>query len=162
MKFEDAVADLMARTQCSRERAERLIAEQAPHLERTFPVVPKDENALESAEQREIVKLAGAYGFRVWNLSQYRPSKVARGFADLFLTHKRLPIALFWETKRQSGGKRSTPQVEFGDDCTRCQMGYGFGDRYAFVEKLIDLEIAVRGSGAYGIEPVRHLTSAPG
>lgn len=157
MNFEERVQQLVDMG-FDRSVAEREVTRQHPELARLFPVEPtKDDRVLENEEQREIVRIAGAYKFRVWNLSQYRPSKVARGFADLFLTHKWLPIALFWETKRQVGGARSTPQVEFGEDCTRCGVGYGFGDRYALVEKLIELEIAVRGDGQYGIEPVRHL-----
>lgn len=118
-----------------------------------------DANILEKQEQVEIRRIAIAYGFKVRNMSQYRASKVAEGIGDLILTHSRFPIMLWWESKRQVGGARSEKQVEFGDDCVRCKTPYGFGDRYAFVDKLLELEVAVRGSGQYGIEPVRHLTS---
>ena len=62
---------------------------------------------------------------------------------------------LWWETKRQVGGALSPAQAEFRDDCTRCSHAHGFGDRYHFVEKLIELDLACRGSGPYGIEPIR-------
>lgn len=138
---------------------EKARTEAARQLGVTWDAPAKDERVREKEEQVEIRKIAIGYGFKVRNLSQYRPSKVALGFADLFLSHKRLPVSLFWETKRQVGGERSGAQVEFGEDCMRTNVGYGYGDRYAFVDKLLELELAVRGAGQYGIEPVRSLTS---
>lgn len=135
-----------------REKAERTVRADLPHL--APPAEPtRDARANERDEQIEIRKLAIAYGFKVDNLSQYRPSRIALGFPDLFLRHKTRPIAAFWETKRHDG-TRTTPQVEFGDDMVRIGVSYGYGDRYAFVEKLIELELAVRGPGQYGIEPI--------
>lgn len=158
MTFEDAVVALQKRTGWDRLSCERAIRRSPQFASVAAPEPVRDENVQEKAEQVEIRKIAITYGFTVRNNSQARPSRVAFGIPDLILVHKRCPIFLWWEVKRGVGGKRSTPQVEFGDDMIRCGIGYGYGDRYAFVEKLIELEIAVRGAGAYGIEPVRHLT----
>ena len=142
-----------------RARAEITVRRDLPHLA-SAPEL--NDRGLERDEQIAIRKMAIAYGFTVDNLSQYRPSKIAVGFPDLFLRHKTLSITLFWETK-SSTGKRTNPQVEFGDDMVRCSHGYGHGDRYAFVEKLIELELAVRGAGPYGIIPIRDAVgAAPG
>lgn len=139
-----------------REHAETQVRTQLRHLAPPAPAFNEaKDRGLERDEQIEIRKLAIAYGFKVDNLSQYRPSKIAVGFPDLFLRHRAKPLALFWETKRAVGGHRSTAQVEFGADVTRCGVGYGFGDRRAFVAKLIEIGCAVRGEGAYGIEPAR-------
>jgi hypothetical protein len=160
MTFEDAVAQL-TRLGYERHVAEAQVRAQHPEWVRAFPAEPtRDESVLEKAEQVEIRKIAIVYGFKVNVLSQPRATKQTPGIADLYLTHKVLPIALWWESKRQVGGTRTPPQVEFGNDNIRCGVGYGFGDRYAFVEKLLDLELAVRGAGAYGIEPVRHQVRA--
>lgn len=123
--------------------------------------IERSENVLEKEEQLEIRKLAIAYGFKVKNLSQARKSRIAYGIPDLYLVHKTLPIALWWESKRQVGGERTTQQEEFGDDMVRCAVGYGFGDRYNFVEKLLELELAVRGAGPYSIEPLRLKSPQP-
>lgn len=119
------------------------------------PPVEKDEDVLEKTEQLEIRKLAITYGFKVKNLSQARKSRIAYGIPDLYLVHQLLPLALWWETKRSVGGRFSTPQEEFRDDMLRTRTPYGAGDRFAFVEKLIEMEIAVRGAGQYGIEPLK-------
>lgn len=158
LTFEDAVEEIMQRTGTSRALAEKHVANQLPHLNRLFSSTPtKDENALEKEEQVEIRTLLIAYGFTVRNLSQYRPSKIALGFPDLFVTHNTQPIAFFHETKRQVGGARRPAQVVFAEDCNRCGVRCSHGDRYAVVELLIELEIAVRGPGKYGIEPAKGL-----
>ena len=150
--YERMVAQLV-QVGYARDVAEREVRAQHPEL--TPPEVRRDENALEKAEQKEIRKLAIAYGFKVKNLSQYRPAKVSLGFPDLKLIHKRLPLMAWWETKRQLGGVLSPSQEEFRDDCIRCNEPHGYGDRYAFVDWLLDRELAVRGAGPYGIEPIR-------
>jgi hypothetical protein len=153
-EFDTLVAQLMG-FGYSRPEAEKAVREQHPHLAPTPAAIERDARVLEKAEQLEIRKLALAYGFKVKNLSQYRPAKVSLGFPDLKLIHKQLPLMCWWETKRQVGGTLSPAQEEFRDDCIRCNERHGYGDRYAFVEKLIELEVAVRGAGQYGIEPVR-------
>lgn len=155
--FERLVAQLVQRG-FKRADAEREVRAQYPEL--APPIVVRDERVLEKAEQIEIRKLALAYGFKVKNLSQYRPAKVSLGFPDLLLIHRRVPLMLWWETKRQVGGALSPAQEEFRDDCTRCSSPHGAGDRYHFVEKLIELELACRGSGPYGIEPIRFQETA--
>lgn len=119
-----------------------------------------DAGVLEKQEQSEIRKLLIAYGFRVYNLSQSRASKVGIGIPDLWFAHQRLPIAGWCEVKRQRGGVVSRAQQEFRDECVRAGVVHILGDRYAVVDKLLELEVAVRGSGQYGIEPIRYLTMA--
>lgn len=153
MTFEAAVQQLVG-SRFSRSAAEAQVRAQLPHLAPP-PAPAKDEAVLEKAEQIEIRKLATAYGFNVWVLSQPRATKQTPGLADLWLTHRSAAIALWWETKRQVGGELSPPQVDFRDACLRTNTGYGTGDRYTFVEKLIALDLAVRGAGQYGIEPIR-------
>lgn len=136
----------------------QLAARRAAAAELCLPLAAFDEadaSIAEKAEQVEIRRLAIAYGFAVYNLSQPRATKQTPGLPDLWLMHKRLPIACWWESKRQVGGALSAAQEEFRDDCLRTRTGYGTGDRYAFVDKLIELEVATRGAGQYGIEPVR-------
>lgn len=119
-----------------------------------------DGAVLEKQEQAEIRKLLIAYGFRVYNLSQSRASKIGIGIPDLWFAHTKLPIAGWCEVKRQRGGVVSPAQREFADECARTNVVHILGDRYAVVDKLLELEVAVRGSGQYGIEPVRHLARA--
>jgi hypothetical protein len=113
----------------------------------------RDAKALEKEEQSEVAKQARAFGFKVDSTSQYRPAKVSGGFPDLWLVHTRLPIALWWEVKRQVGGRFSAEQLDFAADCQRCGVGYGSGDRHAFAEKLIELGLAYRDGDR--LEPTR-------
>lgn len=122
----------------------------------------READVSEKQEQTEIRKLLIAYGFRVYNLSQSRASKIGIGIPDLWFAHTRLPIAGWCEVKRQRGGVVSPAQQDFADECARANIVHILGDRYAVVDKLLELEVAVRGSGQYGIEPVRHLARASG
>lgn len=155
LTFDEAAAALCLATGCSYDRAVDLLRQDGRYAGTEPRAVQKDERVLEKAEQVEVRRLAIAYGFKVKNLSQYRPAKVSLGFPDLKLIHTRLPLMLWWETKKQVGGALSPAQEEFRDDCIRCGELHGYGDRYAFVEKLLELELAVRGAGQYGIEPIR-------
>jgi hypothetical protein len=111
------------------------------------------DNALEKAEQWEIVKLFKAFGFAVYTLSQPRATKQTPGLPDLWLMHRELDIAFWWETKRSRGGRYSDAQIEFRDGCARCGVGYGSGDRAAARTHLIQLGLArIEGST---LEPVR-------
>ena len=158
MTFEAAVASLMAQTGLPRVAAELQVRRELPHLAPpSHPIAgEKDDRALEKAEQVEIRKLFIAYGFTVRNLSQYRPSKIALGFPDLFVTHDREAIAFFWETKRQVGGERSPAQVVFAEDCARTGILCGHGDRFAAAQWLVDLGLAIRIDDR--IEPARLYT----
>jgi hypothetical protein len=104
----------------------------------------KRADVLEKREQWAITRMARAIGFTVRSTSQPRASKVAPGIPDLILTYSTTAAVHgttrgffgFWETKRSRGGKRSTSQIEFGDDCIRADIPYGFGDRHHFAQWL--------------------------
>lgn len=128
-------------------RARREVGMPAP-IEQT-----RDEWILEKEEQTEVVKLFRSYGFNPRNLSQARASKQAPGICDLWVVHRTRPIAFWWETKRQVGGELSPAQIEFRDDCIRCHVGYGTGDRFAAAEHLVKLGLAERIGDR--IEPAR-------
>lgn len=108
---------------------------------------------LEKEEQHEIARLFREFGFTVRHLSQARASKQSPGLPDLWVTHRELPIAFWWESKRQVGGKLSDVQVEFRNDCLRTGVGYGTGDRYAARDHLITLGLAQIVGDA--LEPIR-------
>lgn len=117
-----------------------------------------DERKLEKEEQHEISRLFRAYGFKVRSTSQARASKVAPGLPDLFVTHLTRPIAFWWESKRQVGGKLDPAQEEFRDDCLRCQIPWASGHRYDAAQLLVDLGLAAKGDGPCGIVPLREST----
>lgn len=94
------------------------------------------EDILEKEEQRIIMNMARAIGFKVYNLSQPRASKQTPGIGDLWMSKKARSFAGWWETKRQVGGERSSEQVDFGDECLAGSVPYGYGDRYHFAEWL--------------------------
>lgn len=154
LSYDEAAAAMQRIAGCSRQRAETMLRLLPEYRDIAPTPDEKDENVLEKAEQLEIRKLAIVYGFNVNNLSQARKSRIAFGIPDLYLVHTVLPIAIWWESKRQVGGRLSKKQAEFRDDMQRTNTRWGSGDRYAFVEKLIELELAVRGAGQYGIEPI--------
>ena len=111
------------------------------------------ENVLEKHEQREVVKLFKAFGFTTYSLSQPRASKQTAGLADLYVVHKTLPIALWFETKRQRGGRLSAAQEAFQADNDRCGIRSVVGDRYTAQRLLVTLGLAqVIGDS---LEPVR-------
>jgi hypothetical protein len=136
----DVIVQGLMRFGTTKARAE-VLARQKLNLPLTDERDPK---VLEKEEQTEIARMARAFGFKVDSTSQYRPAKVSGGFPDLWLVHTRLPIALWWEVKRQVGGRFSAEQLDFAANCARCGVGYGSGDRHAFAEKLIALGIAYR------------------
>lgn len=101
------------------------------------PVPTRDERIREKDEQHEVTKRFRVCGFTVRNLSQARASKQAPGLPDLFITHDTKPRALWWETKRQVGGKYSDAQRAFKADCQRCGVICEGGDRYAAESWLV-------------------------
>lgn len=118
------------------ERAQRFAREQLGDTDE--PIVSRNARILEKAEQTAIRKLFIEYGFKVRSTSSVRPSKIAIGFPDLFVTHATMPLGFFWETKRQVGGVVSEAQEEFGADCWRCGIRWYTGDRFdaqSFLEK---------------------------
>ncbi len=123
------------------------------HADKMFPAVAasrvlvaaRDAKALETAETIEIAKHARVMKFKVRSTSQFRASQVARGLPDLWITHERNPrrivgshepmaFAMWWETKRQVGGKRSSEQLDFGGECIDAGIPYGYGDRFDWLD----------------------------
>lgn len=92
--------------------------------------VERNARVREKEEQAAVTKLFRTHGFTVRSTSQARPSKIALGFPDLFVTHRSKPLAFFWETKRQVGGVLSDAQRDFAADCARCGIVCHAGDRY--------------------------------
>jgi len=103
---------------------------------------PRDASILEKTEQLEVRKRFVVCGFKVRNLSQPRATKQAPGLPDLWLVHRALPIAVWFETKRQVGGRYSDAQLEFRDDCDRCGVTWRGGDRYAAERYLVAIGLA--------------------
>ncbi len=132
----------------AREEAARFLPEEPD------PAQLRRDMILEKEEQRQVTNRFRAFGFKVRNLSQPRASKQSPGFPDLWVVHETKPIAFWWETKRQVGGRHSDAQLEFADDCCRCGVDYGTGDRYAAEEKLMELGLCWR-TPAGVLEPVR-------
>jgi hypothetical protein len=151
--FESVVEQVMIHGNKSRELAEQLVRQQLPHLVPRVSIAAKREDLLEREEQAFIYKLFRGYGFMVRNLSQARASKQAPGLGDAWCTHKTQPIAFWWESKRQIGGKLSADQIEMRDDCLRCGVGYHSGDRHDAARLLVSLGLARVGDGQCGIIP---------
>jgi hypothetical protein len=134
--YDELVASLLLK-QIPRHLAERAAREHLGITSGTPEVSARDASILEKTEQREIIKLFREHGCTVRSTSQARPSKIALGFPDLFVTHKRLPLAFFWESKRQVKGVISDAQQDFAEDCWRCGVRWYAGDRFD-AERVLD------------------------
>lgn len=144
-ELDSLVSQLMNLTRVSREKAEAAIIANRPDLAPKIAITAeRDERILEKEEQNAIADRFRSFGFFVRTTSQYRPAKVSAGIPDLWVTHLRLPIAFWWESKRQVGGELSPDQITFRDDCQRCGVGWGTGDRHAAAEYLETLGLVVR------------------
>lgn len=156
-EFERLVLSIMAATSCSREKAMDVARMNRPELAAeagaAMAKIARDARVLERDEQAYIADLARAFGFKVRNLSQYRPSKVATGIGDLILVHRTRKFGLWWETKRQVGGEQSEDQQEFESDCRLVGWTYRMGDRYDFARYLLNVGLAEEGAGPCGIVP---------
>lgn len=137
--FDVAVNELTSKG-FSRETSEAAIRARFPHL---APCPDPDDgraaSILEKAAQIEIRKRFIACGFVVYNLSQSRASKQTPGLPDLWLVHRALPIALWWESKRPVGGRFSPAQLEFASSCHRARIGYGAGSATDAEQHLISI-----------------------
>jgi len=109
----------------------------------------RDARVLENKEQLEVRKRFHVCGFESWNLSQARRSKQTPGLADLWLMHVERGVALWWETKRQVGGKHSPAQLRFAAGVRACKVGYGTGDRHDAEDWLIAHGFAHRVGGVF-------------
>ncbi len=152
--FDEMVSQLEHRG-FPRATAEAEVRTQYPELAPPPADAEKDESIREAEEQRAIAKQFRAYGFKVRNLSQPRATKQAPGIGDLIVMHTARGVALWWESKRQVGGKLSPDQVEFEADCRACSWTYRSGDRYDAARYLVNLGMAEGGEGPNGIVPVR-------
>lgn len=158
-EFERLVLSIMSATGADRGKAINVAKANRPDLASEAAAltrkIVRDARILEREEQAYISGMALVYGFEVRNLSQYRPSKVATGIADLILVHRVRQIGLWWETKRQVGGTQSPDQAEFESDCRLVGWTYRMGDRYDFARYLLQLGLAEVGDGPCGIEHAR-------
>lgn len=109
----------------------------------------------EDEEQVKIEEMFRAYGAVVYRTSQKRPSKVSRGIADLIVMFPTRGFSLWWETKRQIGGKQRPDQAQFERDCRDGGWTYRLGDRYDVARYLLNLGLAEEGDGPLGIVPAR-------
>lgn len=151
--YEELVASLVLR-QVPRHMAEAA-ARKELGLSTTPEISARDASILEKAEQLEIRKRFVVCGFEVRNTSQSRASKIAPGLPDSIITHRELPIFLFWESKRQVGGRYSPAQLDFQADCERCGITWRGGDRYDAERYLVEIGRAEIVQGVF--EPRRTL-----
>lgn len=151
----DAMVNMLVSKGFPRSTAEAEVRAQYSELAPPPADVVKDESILEKKEQQAIIDQFRAYGFKVRNISQPRATKQAPGIGDLIVMHIARGIALWWEVKRQVGGRLSPDQVEFEDDCRACGWTYRSGDRYDAARYLVNLGMAEGGDGPNGITPVR-------
>ena len=132
--YESVVEQLVAQG-VPRDRAERYAREK-------FPTPPADierkANVLEKEEQAIIMKIARAIGCTVRSTSQARASKVSPGIPDLWISHRARCFAGWFEVKRQAGGRTSSEQIDFGEECRAAGIAYGLGDRFQFAAWLTD------------------------
>ena len=155
--FDDLV-DALVRTGVPRHKAEASARAEFESPE-TPATTARDAAIAEKQEQHEIVKRLRAFGFRVWSTSQPRRAKVTPGLPDLIALHERAPICLFWEVKRQVGGRFSAEQLDFARLAQQSGAHHGAGDRYHLEEQLVALGLAVRTPA--GLEPIRSPVYAP-
>lgn len=126
----DEMVDQLVGMGFPRDRAEAQVRQQFPAIAPAPEKAERDARIREKQEQLAVTKVFLRHGFKVRSTSQARPSKIALGFPDLFVTHKARPFGFFWETKRQVGGALSIDQQAFADDCARCGIRWYTGDRY--------------------------------
>jgi hypothetical protein len=161
--FNTVVEGLMRLTQCDRARAERVAIANGHTPPAPDPAAlaqaARDAAILEKEEQREVWQRFVVCGFKGYWLSQARETKQTPGLADLWFMHPDRELALWWETKRQKGGKHSDAQKEFARLCHVCRITYGTGDRYDAERWLVEHGLAVVIGGV--LEPIRHNSSLP-
>lgn len=160
LTFDEAVSAVQRTTGCGYERAVELVRQDGRFAGTEPRAVQRDDRVAEKTEQVEVRKLFIGYGFLIYQLSQPRATKQTPGLFDLWCVHTRLPLALWFDVKRQVGGVLSSAQKEFQERTRAAGIRCESGDRYAVVELLIEMELAVRGAGAYGIEPIHAGVSA--
>lgn len=139
--FDSAVSELMAKTNCSRDRAQQIIREQSGLAREDASTIDsaQAERQLEKAEQWECVRIYRAHGCEVYSTSQARAAKVSPGLPDLIVFHVRAGAHWYHEVKRPVGGVQSSAQAEFQSHCEATGMQYVLGDRseaWATLRKL--------------------------
>jgi hypothetical protein len=148
-ELERYVATRLSESETVQSWRERIAAETARAEE-----ARRDASIDEKAEQRAVVSRLRAFGFVVYSLSQARAAKQTPGIPDLWIVHRRLAWAGWFETKRQVGGKHSTAQLEFRSECDATGVNYRTGDRHVAELLLIELGLAERGPDG-NLEPKR-------
>ena len=98
----------------------------------------KRDDVLEKREQLVIMKMARVMGCTVRSTSQARAAKVSPGIPDLWISHRARCFAGWFEVKRQVGGRTSSEQLDFAEECLAAGVAYGRGDRYDFHRWLTD------------------------
>jgi hypothetical protein len=86
---------------------------------------------LEKHEQGMVIYFFRALGFTVYVVDQGSKDKGSRrtpGVPDLWVFDMKLTGKAFWWECKRRGGKRSPAQVAFGEECTKTNQLYGWGD----------------------------------
>jgi hypothetical protein len=143
------LADLPPKARAAAERA--LAAEQRAAA---APSGPENPAALEKQTQADVVRLFRAFGGVVYSLSQPRATKQAPGLPDLYVFFPRRRVALWWETKRPTGGRLSPAQEEFRDFCHHTGTPWGSGSRVDAEAWLVKAGLAYRAADGT-LEPDR-------
>lgn len=153
-QFEQLVQQIMLATSCSREKAEQAARLNRPDLDRPAKLqLERADNVREKEEQAYIAKLFRGFGCKVYNLSQARATKQTPGLPDLWVVHRELGLAWWFETKRAAGGRISPAQHDFAEECHLADVRHYVGDRRTAAKLLVDLNIARVGDGPCGIIP---------
>ena len=95
-------------------------------------------SVLEKDEQLVITKMARAIGCTVRSTSQARAAKVSPGIPDLWISHRERCFAGWFEVKRSVGGRTSSEQIDFGEECRAAGVAYGRGDRHDFARWMTE------------------------
>lgn len=134
--FDLSVAAMLAQG-IPRDKAERAAREQLHLTPAPDPDATRRDRVLEKAEQAEVVSRFRVCGFDAFILSQARATKQTPGLPDLWLMNPARHVALWWEAKRQVGGRFSQAQLDFAAASTRCGILCGAGDRFAAQDWLV-------------------------
>jgi hypothetical protein len=114
---------------------------------------------MEDDEQDDVVKLYRAFGCRVYNFSQKRPSKQTDGIPDLVVFCEAASLSWWHETKRTKSGKLSPAQVDFREACELTDTEHVAGGLRAAREQLVRVGRATwTGAPGGDIEPIHRAT----
>lgn len=131
----------MTPAEADEERLKRLVrrakgepvSEPTP-VERARQEAEQDERN-EKAIQARVRKIFLAHGCEVYSLSQPRSTKQTPGIGDMFVIHRRLRAAFWFETKTPRG-RQSPDQVVFQEALSFTPTGYVLGGEAAAWDHL--------------------------